>query len=302
MFRYWSAGQASTPPVADDLTLSSVPNESGRLGPGDPGRRVAVRVSVARWNSIRESATSPANGAGTTPRSELVARKSWFRTAIWLSICACEMFCAAVFQTTCTTTGIRAIPAKRCWRRRIAWSRSPVRTGPRRTPPRWTAAAGGHPSPRIAAATVCSTSRSMPPSRPGSRTGHPGPDPPPVIAVPTAAGHRRPGDPPLSSPAIRCAAARPAGIPSRHLSPGPGRTFRSPVGLPRHFSPLQRGRKSRTEPPGVNAQHRVPDRNVQIPQTPHRPKPGLPSSPTEQAAPKTLLASTCSRPHRCASP
>src|SRR6266536_2528677 len=26
------------------------------------------------------------------------------------------MFCAAVFQTTCTTTGIRAIPAKRCWR------------------------------------------------------------------------------------------------------------------------------------------------------------------------------------------
>jgi hypothetical protein len=48
--------------------------------------------------------------------SGLVARKSWLSTLIWLSICACEMFCAAVFQTTWTTTGIRAIPAKRCWR------------------------------------------------------------------------------------------------------------------------------------------------------------------------------------------
>ncbi len=105
----------SIPPFADDFTLSSVPK---------PAVLVWVRVtpvvgfpfgsSVARKNSIRVSAIRPLNTPGTMLVSGLVARKSRFSTSIWLSIWACEMFCALVFQTTWTTQGMRAIPANRC--------------------------------------------------------------------------------------------------------------------------------------------------------------------------------------------
>ena len=116
--------------MADDLTASSDENDA---------RLVEVRVMplvglpegsvVARKNSILASATSPANTGGTLATSALVARKSWFSTSIWLVIWASEMFWAAVFQTTWTTTGIRATPAKRASgpsaiRSRVAFSMS----------------------------------------------------------------------------------------------------------------------------------------------------------------------------------
>ncbi len=67
---------------------------------------------LASSNSIRASAARPAKAAGSDPTSALVMRKSLLRTAIWLSICASEMFCAAVLKTTWTTVGITVIPLR----------------------------------------------------------------------------------------------------------------------------------------------------------------------------------------------
>ena len=97
MLRYLSVGHALGPPVAADLTPSS--SEKAVVA-------VAVRVMpvvglpagsvAASLNSIRASAVAGANGAGTVPISAFLRRKSLLSTAIWLWICATEMFCAAV--------------------------------------------------------------------------------------------------------------------------------------------------------------------------------------------------------------
>ena len=68
--------------------------------------------TLARENSTRASAVSGRNGAGVLLTSGFVRRKSRLSTSIWLAICASEMFCAAVFQTTCTTTGMRVTPGR----------------------------------------------------------------------------------------------------------------------------------------------------------------------------------------------
>ena len=96
------------------MTLSSEPNDVTvvcvRVMPfvGLPAGSVG-----ARKNSTRLSAISGWKAGGTVPMSVFVARKSRFRTSIWLSTWASEMFCPASFHTTCTTTGIRTTPVKR---------------------------------------------------------------------------------------------------------------------------------------------------------------------------------------------
>ena len=52
---------------------------------------------------MRESVISPAHGVGVFDRSGFVARKSLFRDAIWLLICAVETFYSSVLKTTLTT-------------------------------------------------------------------------------------------------------------------------------------------------------------------------------------------------------
>ena len=65
----------------------------------------------ASANSMRLSAISPAKGGGTMLVSALAPRKSWFSTSIWLCTCSSEMFCTSLFQTMCTTTGMRTGPS-----------------------------------------------------------------------------------------------------------------------------------------------------------------------------------------------
>src|SRR5690349_2308841 len=111
MLRYLFAGHASVPPVAADLIPSLSENDvcvvCRRVMPvvGAP-----LGSTLARKNSILESAVNGKNGAGVLLTSGLVRLKSRLSTSIWLLICASERFCAAVFQTTWTTTGIRVTP------------------------------------------------------------------------------------------------------------------------------------------------------------------------------------------------
>src|SRR5262245_59565689 len=87
IFKYLSLGHGSAPPLADDFTVSPVPNEV---------RVVFVRVIpevdlpvgsvVARANWIRASATSTFQMLGTLLLSEFVYRKSLFITGIFLLI------------------------------------------------------------------------------------------------------------------------------------------------------------------------------------------------------------------------
>ncbi len=58
----------------------------------------AVLVRVVLWslNWILASVTSPCHGAGTFDRSGFLAEKSRLSAAIWLLICASEMFCSVV--------------------------------------------------------------------------------------------------------------------------------------------------------------------------------------------------------------
>ena len=108
-----SRGQASAPPVAADFTLSSSLNESDAVC-------VRVMPAVAApfgslsaiTNSMRASAASALKGCGIEAMSPLVLRKSRFSTAIWLAICASEMFCAGSLKTTCTTTGMTVTPVR----------------------------------------------------------------------------------------------------------------------------------------------------------------------------------------------
>src|SRR6185503_18959935 len=104
--RYRPAGHAGAPPPALVLTLSSAPNDV---------RVVVVRVIpvvafpfgslVASANWTLASATKPLHTEGVVVASVFVARKSSLSTAIWLLICASEMFSSVFLDTTCTATG-----------------------------------------------------------------------------------------------------------------------------------------------------------------------------------------------------
>ena len=93
MLRYWLDGQASLPPLAEDLTASLVPKALTLVDV-----RVMPLVGLplgsieARQNSISESAA-----CGQVPSaSGLVRRKSWLSTSICDWIWAAEMFSALV--------------------------------------------------------------------------------------------------------------------------------------------------------------------------------------------------------------
>ena len=76
---------------------------------------VCVRVTCLSTKFRRVSVINPFHGAGAFDLSVLVARKSLLSAAIWLAICASEMFCAAVLKTTWTTTLIVAIGTVARW-------------------------------------------------------------------------------------------------------------------------------------------------------------------------------------------
>jgi hypothetical protein len=97
VFKYLSLGHGSAPPLADDFTVSPVPNEVRVVFVRViPDVDVPVGSVFARANWIRVSATSPFQMLGTLLLSEFVARKSLFSTAIWLLIWAVEIFSAHV--------------------------------------------------------------------------------------------------------------------------------------------------------------------------------------------------------------
>src|SRR5262245_21213338 len=92
-FRYRLAGQAGCPPPDFVLTESSVPKDVRVVSV------LVMPVCVLPWGSfvasanwMLASATRPVQTDGTLLLSGLVARKSLFSTAIWLLICASEMF------------------------------------------------------------------------------------------------------------------------------------------------------------------------------------------------------------------
>ena len=85
------------PPVLYALTPSSMPNDDLFVFVRVMPVVLAPRMSfVASLNWTIASACSGWKTAGTLLASVFVFRKSSLRMAIWLLICASEMFCAAV--------------------------------------------------------------------------------------------------------------------------------------------------------------------------------------------------------------
>jgi hypothetical protein len=96
-FRYSLAGHGSDPPVLPDLMSSSDENEVlFVLTRTIPSVGLPSGSVLASSNSTRASPMNGWNTEGTVLRSAFLARKSSFRTSIWLLICAFEMFCALV--------------------------------------------------------------------------------------------------------------------------------------------------------------------------------------------------------------
>ena len=201
------------PPVPTAFTASLPENETTLVWRRSmPDVAAPFASTLARKNSTRASAVSGRKGAGVLLTSGLVRRKSRFKTSIWLAICASAMFCAAVFQTTCTTTGIRVTPGRsaapsRSWKA-SAWfsisSRARAYSGNRDSNSRCTSI--------VAQVRTCGVRASPPslPMPPSPSPPSPPPIPPPGIRVSPEASPALPMPPPgMASPASLPASVMP---------------------------------------------------------------------------------------------